>query len=116
MKEVIMKMIIAIVKPEKFSEVKNALTDSGIEGMTVTEVKGFGKQGGHKEIFRGTEYKIDLLIKVKIEICVEATVVDNVVNTIMNSAKTGKSGETGDGKIFVIDVEKSVTIRTGETN
>ena len=111
-----MKMIIAVVKPEKFSEVKSALTDSGIEGMTVTEVKGFGKQGGHKEIFRGTEYKIDLLNKVKIEICVENSEVDNVIDTILNSAKTGKAGEIGDGKIFVIDVEKSVTIRTGETN
>ena len=111
-----MKMIIAVVKPEKFSEVKSALTDSGIKGMTVTEVKGFGKQGGHKEIFRGTEYKIDLLNKVKIEICVEESEADNVINTILNSAKTGKSGEIGDGKIFVINVEKSVTIRTGETN
>ena len=111
-----MKMIIAVVKPEKFSEVKNALTDSGIEGMTVTEVKGFGKQGGHKEIFRGTEYKIDLLNKVKIEICVENSEVDSVIDTILNSAKTGKAGEIGDGKIFVIDVERSVTIRTGETN
>ena len=111
-----MKMIIAVVKPEKFSEVKSALTDSGIEGMTVTEVKGFGKQGGHKEIFRGTEYKIDLLNKVKIEICVENSEVDNVIDTILNSAKTGKAGEIGDGKIFVIDVERSVTIRTGETN
>ena len=111
-----MKMIIAVVKPEKFSEVKKALTDSGIEGMTVTEVKGFGKQGGHKEIFRGTEYKIDLLNKVKIEICVENSEVDNVIDTILNSAKTGKAGEIGDGKIFVIDVERSVTIRTGETN
>ena len=111
-----MKMIIAVVKPEKFSEVKSALTDSGIKGMTVTEVKGFGKQGGHKEIFRGTEYKIDLLNKVKIEICVENSEVDSVIDTILNSAKTGKAGEIGDGKIFVIDVEKSVTIRTGETN
>ena len=111
-----MKMIIAVVKPEKFSEVKSALTDSGIKGMTVTEVKGFGKQGGHKEIFRGTEYKIDLLNKVKIEICVENSEVDSVIDTILNSAKTGKAGEIGDGKIFVIDVERSVTIRTGETN
>ena len=111
-----MKMIIAVVKPEKFSEVKSALTDSGIKGMTVTEVKGFGKQGGHKEIFRGTEYKIDLLNKVKIEICVEDSEAENVINTVLNSAKTGKAGEIGDGKIFVIDVEKSVTIRTGETN
>ena len=84
--------------------------------MTVTEVKGFGKQGGHKEIFRGTEYKIDLLNKVKIEICVEDSEAENVINTVLNSAKTGKAGEIGDGKIFVIDVEKSVTIRTGETN
>ena len=111
-----MKMIIAIVKPEKFPEVKNALTNSGIKGMTVAEVKGFGKQGGHKEIFRGTEYKIDLLNKIKIEICVENTEVDNIINIILNSAKTGQSGEIGDGKIFVIDVEKSITIRTGETN
>ena len=112
-----MKMIIAIVKPEKFPEVKNALTNSGIKGMTVAEVKGFGKQGGHKEIFRGTEYKIDLLLnKIKIEICVENTEVDNIINIILNSAKTGQSGEIGDGKIFVIDVEKSITIRTGETN
>ena len=111
-----MKMIIAIVKPEKFPEVKNALTNSGIKGMTVAEVKGFGKQCGHKEIFRGTEYKIDLLNKIKIEICVENTEVDNIINIILNSAKTGQSGEIGDGKIFVIDVEKSITIRTGETN
>ena len=111
-----MKMIIAIVKPEKFPEVKNALTNSGIKGMTVAEVKGFGKQGGHKEIFRGTEYKIELLNKIKIEICIENTEVDNIINIILNIAKTGQSGEIGDGKIFVIDVERSVTIRTGETN
>ena len=111
-----MKMIIAIVKPERFPDVKNALADSGIKGMTVTEVKGFGKQGGHKEIFRGTEYKIDLLHKIKIEICIEDSEVKNIINIISKSAKTGGTGEIGDGKIFVIDVEKSVTIRTGETN
>lgn len=111
-----MKMIMAIIKPEKFPEVKDALTNSGIKGMTVTEVKGFGKQGGHKEIFRGTEYKIDLLHKIKIEICIENSEVDNIINIIQKSAKTGESGEIGDGKIFVIDIEKSVTIRTGETN
>lgn len=106
-----MKKIEAIIKPFKLEEVKAALADIGIQGMTITEVKGFGRQKGHTEIYRGSEYTVDFLPKVKMEIVVDTDVADQVVSTIMKTANTGK---IGDGKIFVIPVEEAVRIRTGE--
>ena len=106
-----MKLIKAIIKPFKLEDVKSALSDIGIEGMTVSEVKGFGRQKGHTEIYRGSEYTVDFLPKVKLEVVVNDDVVAKVVDSIGESAKTGK---IGDGKIFVIPVEDDVRIRTGE--
>jgi nitrogen regulatory protein PII len=106
-----MKKIEAIIKPFKLDEVKEALSDVGIEGMTVSEVKGFGRQKGHTEIYRGSEYTIDFLPKIKIEIVIPDEKETTAVNTIMKSARTGK---IGDGKIFVTPVLDSVRIRTGE--
>jgi nitrogen regulatory protein P-II 1 len=106
-----MKKIEAIIKPFKLSEVKEALHEVGIQGMTVTEVKGFGRQKGHTEIYRGSEYTVDFLPKVKIEIIVADTNVKPAVEAIMKGAKTGK---IGDGKIFIIPVENAVRIRTDE--
>jgi len=106
-----MKKIEAIIKPFKLDEVKNALAEVGIQGLTVSEVKGFGRQKGHTELYRGAEYTIDFLPKVKIEIVVPDHRSDQVVETIMASAKTGR---IGDGKIFVLPVEEVVRIRTGE--
>ncbi|MDR2512438.1 MAG: P-II family nitrogen regulator [Puniceicoccales bacterium] len=106
-----MKLIVAIIKPFKLEEVKAALADIGIEGMTVVEVKGFGRQKGHTEIYRGSEYTVDFLPKVKIEIAVDDSQVDKVVETITSSARTGK---IGDGKLFVIPLESAIRIRTGE--
>ena len=106
-----MKLIIAIIKPFKLEEVKEALAAAGIEGMTVTEVKGFGRQKGHTEIYRGSEYTVDFLPKVKIEVAVASEVAGKAVETIAKAAKTGK---IGDGKLFVMDVERAVRIRTGE--
>jgi nitrogen regulatory protein P-II 1 len=106
-----MKKIEAIVKPFKLEDVKNALTKIGIQGMTVTEVKGFGRQKGHTEVYRGAEYKIDFLPKVKIELIVTDELVTSVIETIERSAKTGK---IGDGKIFLSPVEEVIRIRTGE--
>ena len=106
-----MKKIEAIIKPFKLEDVKDALSAVGIEGMTVVEVKGFGRQKGHKEIYRGAEYVVDFLPKIKIEIVVEDGKVDQIVNSIQSSAYTGK---IGDGKIFVTPVESAVRIRTGE--
>jgi nitrogen regulatory protein P-II 1 len=106
-----MKKIEAIVKPHKIEEVKEALNEIGIKGMTVTEVKGYGRQKGHKEIYRGAEYQVDFMPKIKIEIVLEKEQVDKVVETIMKSARTGK---IGDGKIFIMPVEEVVRIRTGE--
>lgn len=106
-----MKKIEAIIKPFKLEEVKEALAGIGIKGMTVSEVKGFGRQKGHREIYRGAEYIVDFLPKVKIELVVEADQVDKVVETIINSARTGK---IGDGKIFILPVEEAIRIRTGE--
>ncbi|MEW5725187.1 MAG: P-II family nitrogen regulator [Thermodesulfobacteriota bacterium] len=106
-----MKKIEAIIKPFKLEDVKDALSAVGIEGMTVTEVKGFGRQKGHKEIYRGAEYVVDFLPKIKIEIVAEAGKVDQIVAAIQNAANTGK---IGDGKIFVLPVEQAVRIRTGE--
>jgi nitrogen regulatory protein P-II 1 len=106
-----MKMIEAIIKPFKLDEVKKALNTIGIKGMTITEVKGYGRQKGHKEIYRGAEYLVDLIPKFKIEIIVEQAMVEQVVQTIINSAQTGK---IGDGKIFILPVEEVIRVRTGE--
>lgn len=107
-----MKYIIAIIKPGKLDEVREALSSVGVTGMTVTEIKGFGRQKGHKELYRGAEYTIDFLPKVKIEVAVDDALADQTVTTIAATAKTGK---IGDGKIFVLDVSQAVRIRTGET-
>jgi nitrogen regulatory protein P-II 1 len=107
----VMKKIEAIIKPFKLEEVKEALTEAGVQGMTVTEVKGFGRQKGHKEIYRGAEYTVDFLPKVKIEVVVSAGQVNRVVEAMIRSAKTGT---IGDGKIFVTDLGEVVRIRTGE--
>src|SRR5581483_404436 len=106
-----MKLIIAIIKPFKLEEVKSALSAVGIEGMTVTEVKGFGRQKGHTEIYRGSEYTVDFLPKVKLEVAVADDVAAKCVEAIVASANTGK---IGDGKIFVVAVDEIVRIRTGE--
>ncbi|HTI68348.1 MAG TPA: P-II family nitrogen regulator [Candidatus Limnocylindria bacterium] len=106
-----MKKIEAIIKPFKLEEVKDALAEVGIEGMTVTEVKGFGRQKGHTEIYRGSEYTVDFLPKIKIEIVVTDATVDAALGAIISSAKTGK---IGDGKVFVSAVEEAVRIRTEE--
>ena len=106
-----MKLIIAIIKPFKLEEVKEALAGAGIEGMTVTEVKGFGRQKGHTEIYRGSEYTVDFLPKVKIEIAVADDMAAKAVDAVVKSAKTGK---IGDGKVFVLPLEDLVRIRTDE--
>jgi nitrogen regulatory protein P-II 1 len=106
-----MKLIIAIIKPFKLEEVKTALAEVGVEGMTVTEVKGFGRQKGHTEIYRGSEYTVDFLPKVKIEIAVADAVVAKALDAIVASAKTGK---IGDGKLFVLPLEEVIRIRTDE--
>ncbi len=106
-----MKKVEAVIKPFKLEEVKEALTEIGVQGMTVTEVKGFGRQKGHQEIYRGAEYVVDFLPKVKIEIVIPDEMVDRVIETILKSARTGK---IGDGKIFVTSVEEVIRIRTGE--
>jgi len=106
-----MKLVIAIIKPFKLEEVKEALSGIGIEGMTVTEVKGFGRQKGHTEIYRGSEYTVDFLPKVKIEIALGDELVVKTVETIIKAAKTGK---IGDGKVFVVPLEEVVRIRTDE--
>ena len=108
-----MKLITAIIKPFKLDEVREALSDIGSSGLTVTEVKGFGRQKGHTELYRGAEYVVDFLPTVKIEVVVESSQVDQVIDVIVKAAKTGK---IGDGKIFVTAVEQVVRIRTGETN
>ena len=107
-----MRIVTAIIKPFKLDEVRQALSDIGIRGITVTEVKGFGRQKGHTELYRGAEYVVDFLPKVKVEAAVEASQVELVIEAIENAARTGK---IGDGKIFVYDVEQVVRIRTGET-
>jgi nitrogen regulatory protein PII len=106
-----MKKIEAIIKPFKLEEVKEALAEIGIEGMTVSEVKGFGRQKGHTEIYRGSEYTVDLLPKVKLEIVTSEALADQVVAAIV---KAGKTGKIGDGKVFVLSVDKAVRIRTEE--
>jgi nitrogen regulatory protein PII len=106
-----MKLIIAIIKPFKLEEVKAALAEVGVEGMTVTEVKGFGRQKGHTEIYRGSEYTVDFLPKVKVEVAVADEAASKAINAIVSSAKTGK---IGDGKVFVVPLEQVVRIRTDE--
>jgi nitrogen regulatory protein P-II 2 len=108
-----MKLVTAIIKPFKLDEVRDALTALGVRGMTVTEVKGYGRQKGHTEIYRGTEYEVNFLPKVKVEAAVESEQVDKVVEAINAAAKTG---QIGDGKIFVLPLEHAVRIRTGETD
>jgi nitrogen regulatory protein P-II 2 len=108
-----MKLIIAIIKPFKLDDVREAIGQLGIAGLTVTEVKGYGRQRGHTEIYRGSEYAVTFLPKVKIEVAVPADLVDKVVEAIAVSAKTG---HIGDGKIFVLDLEQALRIRTGETD
>ena len=106
-----MKLIKAIIKPFKLEEVKDALSEIGVEGMTVPEVKGFGRQKGHTEIYRGSEYTVDFLPKVKLEIAVADDIVNKVVDAIVSASQTGK---IGDGKVFIIPIEEAVRIRTGE--
>ena len=106
-----MKLVEAIIKPFKLDEVKDALNEVGIEGITVSEVKGFGRQKGHTELYRGAEYVVDFIPKVKLEIAVNDDLVAKVVETIVNTAKTGR---IGDGKIFILPLEEAVRIRTGE--
>ena len=106
-----MKKIEAIIKPFKLDDVKEAVLKLGVSGMTITEVKGFGRQKGHKEIYRGAEYVVDFLPKVKIEVAVSTEMVPRVVETIKENAR---SGEIGDGKIFILPLEKAIRIRTGE--
>jgi len=108
-----MKLVMAIIKPFKLDEVREALTPLGVQGLTVTEVKGFGRQKGQTEIYRGAEYHVSFLPKVKIEVVVQADQVDAVVEAIATAARTGK---IGDGKVFVLDVERSLRIRTGEVD
>ncbi|HML12100.1 MAG TPA: P-II family nitrogen regulator [Xanthobacteraceae bacterium] len=108
-----MKLVIAIIKPFKLDDVRNALGQIGVAGLTVTEVKGYGRQRGHTEIYRGAEYAVNFLPKLKIEVAVAADRADKVVETITSTAKTG---QIGDGKIFVLDVDHVVRIRTGETD
>lgn len=107
-----MKLITAIIKPFKLDDVREALSDIGVEGMTISEIKGFGRQKGHTELYRGAEYSVDFLPKVKIEIVINDEVVERTIETIVESAHTGK---IGDGKIFVANVENIIRIRTSET-
>jgi len=107
-----MKLITAIIKPFRLDDVRNALNEEGVHGMTVTEVKGFGRQRGHTELYRGAEYVVDFLPKSKVEVAVADDQVDRVVEAITSAAKTGK---VGDGKIFVTNLEQAIRIRTGET-
>jgi nitrogen regulatory protein P-II 1 len=108
-----MKKIEAVIKPFKMDDVREALSEVGVSGMTVTEVKGFGRQKGHTELYRGAEYNVDFLPKVKVELIVANEQVERCIEAIMNTAQTGK---IGDGKIFVYDVERVIRIRTGEEN
>jgi nitrogen regulatory protein P-II 2 len=108
-----MKIVMAVIKPFKLDEVRDALTEQGVHGLTVTEVKGYGRQKGHTEIYRGTEYAVNFLPKVKIEVAVDDSQADKVVGAITAAAKTG---QIGDGKIFVIPLDHAVRIRTGESD
>ena len=108
-----MKLVTAIIKPFKLDEVREALSAIGVQGITVTEVKGFGRQKGHTELYRGAEYVVDFLPKVKLEAAIKSEMLDRVIEAIEKSANTGK---IGDGKIFVIPIDQTIRIRTGETN
>jgi nitrogen regulatory protein P-II 2 len=108
-----MKLVMAIIKPFKLDDVREALTPLGVQGLTVSEVKGFGRQKGQTEIYRGAEYHVNFLPKVKIEVAVSSEMADQVVEAIMRAAQTGK---IGDGKIFVMDIDRAVRIRTGEVD
>ena len=108
-----MKLIIATIKPFKLEEVREALTEAGVRGMMVTEIKGFGSQSGHTEIYRGAEYAVNFVPKIKLEIVVSTDMADQIVATIIKTAQTGK---IGDGKVFVLNVDQAVRVRTGETN
>jgi nitrogen regulatory protein P-II 1 len=108
-----MKKVEAVIKPFKLEEVREALSEIGVSGLTVTEVKGFGRQKGHTELYRGAEYTVDFLPKVKVEVVLQDSLVDKAVDAIIRAARTGK---IGDGKIFVTNVEQVIRIRTGETN
>ncbi len=107
-----MKLIIAVIKPFKLEELREALTDAGVQGLMVSEVKGYGRQAGHTEIYRGAEYVVNFVPKIKLEIAVTDDAVDSIVATISEKAKTGK---IGDGKVFVLPLEQAVRVRTGET-
>ena len=107
-----MKLIIATIKPYKLEEVREALTQIGVRGMMVTEIKGFGAQSGHTEIYRGAEYSVNFVPKAKLEIVADDDLADQIVDTI---TKTARSGKIGDGKVFVLDVEQTIRVRTGET-
>ncbi|MDH5648950.1 MAG: P-II family nitrogen regulator [Gammaproteobacteria bacterium] len=107
-----MKLVTAIIKPFKLDDVRDALSEVGVQGITVTEVKGFGRQKGHTELYRGAEYVVDFLPKVKLEIAIDSSLLDQVIEAIVKAARTDK---IGDGKIFVSDIEQVVRIRTGET-
>ncbi len=109
----VMKKVEAVIRPFQLDVVKEALLDKGIKGMSVSEVKGYGRQKGHTEIYRGAEYVVDFLPKIKIEVVIKDSDIDNVLEAIITSAKTGK---IGDGKIFVSDIERAIRIRTGETD
>jgi nitrogen regulatory protein P-II 2 len=108
-----MKFVTAILRPHQLDNVREALLEAGVSGITVTEVKGFGRQKGHKEMYRGAEYQVDFLPKVKLEIAITASKLDDVIEVIINTANSGK---VGDGKIFVTNLEKVIRIRTGETD
>jgi nitrogen regulatory protein P-II 2 len=108
-----MKLVTAIIKPFKLDDVREAISEIGIDGLTVTEVKGFGRQKGHTELYRGAEYQVDFLPKVKLEVAVQDEEVERLVEAIVGAAKTGK---IGDGKVFVYDLEQAVRIRTGEVD
>ena len=108
-----MKLVTAIVKPFKLEDVKDALEGAGVQGMTVTEVRGFGRQKGHTELYRGAEYTVDLLPKIKLEVALAPDMIDKAIEAIQKAAKTG---QIGDGKIFVYDLDTAVRIRTGETD
>lgn len=108
-----MKLVTAIIKPFKLDDVRDALSQIGIKGMTVTEVKGFGRQKGHTELYRGAEYVVDFLPKIKLEVAIQANMLDQVIETLLKAARTDK---IGDGKIFVTDLQKVIRIRTGDTD
>ena len=110
-----MKKIEAIIKPFKLDDVKEALNSLGIRGMTISEVKGYGRQKGHKEIYRGAEYVVDFIPKVKLELIVKTEQVDEIIDSIRRAALTSETGKIGDGKIFVLPVEQVIRVRTGET-